>query len=99
MDCNVHQQQTRRIQHMQTITTVYSQLLSAIPRSLFPKLSREYKSSRSSRTFSRWDQFVHLLYIQLAGRKSLRDGIMSINVHISRLYHLGTKPVARSTFS
>ena len=45
------------------------------------------------------DKFVHLLPIQLAGRKSLRDGVMCMNAASKQLYHLGTKPVARSTFA
>jgi putative transposase len=35
----------------------------------------------------------------LAGCKSLRDGVMGMNVAAKRLYHLGTKPVAKSTFA
>ena len=49
--------------------------------------------------FSRWDQFVHLLHSQLVGCKSLRDGVMGMNAAANRLYHLGVKPVARSTFA
>lgn len=84
---------------MQPNTTIFSKLLSILPRYIFSKLSLAHKPPRKPRTFSQWDQFIHLLYIQLAGCKSLRDGIMSINAHTSLQYHLGTKPVARSTFA
>ena len=84
---------------MQSFTTIFAQLLSIIPRQIFSKLSQEHRCKRKPRSFSRWDQFVHLLHAQLAGCKSLRDGVMGMNVAAKRLYHLGTKPVAKSTFA
>ncbi|MFU2207946.1 IS4 family transposase [Solidesulfovibrio sp. C21] len=84
---------------MQSFTTVFAQLLSVVPKYVFVKLSKDHRGKRSPRTFLRWDQFVHLLHIQLAGCKSLRDGIMGMNAAAKRLYHLGVKPVARSTFA
>ena len=84
---------------MQSHTTVFAQFLSLVPRYEFSKLSLEHKGKRSPRMFSRWDQFVHLLHSQLVGCKSLRDGVMGMNAAANRLYHLGVKPVARSTFA
>ncbi|WP_256128283.1 IS4 family transposase [Desulfolutivibrio sulfoxidireducens] len=84
---------------MHTFTTVFAQFLSVVPRYLFVKLSKEHRGKRSPRTFLYWDQFVHLLHAQLAGCKSLRDGIMGMNAAAKRLYHLGTKPVSKSTFA
>ena len=84
---------------MQSPNTVFSQLLSFVPKYLFAKLSQEHRCRRKPRVFSRWDQFVHLLHLQLASRKSLRDGVLSMNALAKRLYHLGTKTVARSTFA
>jgi putative transposase len=84
---------------MQNSTTVFSQFLSLVPKSVFAKLSKQHKAKRTPRTFSRWSQFVHLLHAQLAGCKSLRDGILGMNAATNRLYHLGVKPVSRSTFA
>ena len=42
---------------------------------------------------------MHLLSMQLTARVSLRDGISSLKARIKSLYHLGVKPVARSTFA
>lgn len=89
----------KRIPHMHTFTTVFAQFLSVVPKYMFVKLSKEHRGKRSPRTFLYWDQFVHLLHAQLAGCKSLRDGIMGMNAAAKRLYHLGTKPVAKSTFA
>lgn len=84
---------------MQIATTVFAQFLSLVPRYVFSTLSQQHRSKRSPRTFSRWSQFVHLMHAQLAGCKSLRDGVMGMNAATNRLYHLGVKPVARSTFA
>lgn len=84
---------------MQSAITVFAQFLSLVPKSVFAKLSKLHKPKRSPRTFSPWSHFVHLLHAQLAGCKSLRDGIMCMNAASSRLYHLGVKPVPRSTFA
>jgi len=37
--------------------------------------------------------------MQLMARVSLRDGIASLKARLKSLYHLGVKPVARSTFA
>jgi hypothetical protein len=42
---------------------------------------------------------VHLLSMQLPARVSLRDGVSSLKARMKSLYHLGIKPVARSTFA
>ena len=84
---------------MQSAITVFAQFLSLVPKSVFFKLSQNHRPERSPRTFSPWSHFVHLLHAQLAGCKSLRDGIMSMNAASNRLYHLGVKPVPRSTFA
>ena len=79
--------------------TIFHQMLKLIPRHHFAKLEAEHGTGRKARTFPRWSQLVHLLSMQLTARASLRDGINSLKAHIKSLYHLGVKPVARSTFS
>jgi hypothetical protein len=79
--------------------TIFHQMLKLIPRHHFAKLEAEHGTSRKARTFPRWSQLVHLLSMQLTARASLRDGIASLKARLKNLYHLGVKPVARSTFS
>jgi len=79
--------------------TILSQLLSLIPRHVFAQIERQHPTARKTRTFSRWNQFVCLAFIHLAARHSMRDGIRNLAVNAKKLYHLGAKPVARSTFS
>jgi len=79
--------------------TVIHQMLKIVPRHVFGPLDKAHSTGRKARQFSRWDQFVHLLLIQLTGRASLRDGVRSMRSRLNNLYHLGTKPAARSTFA
>ena len=79
--------------------TIFHQMLKLIPRHHFAKLEAEHTSGRKARSFTRWSQLVHLLSMQLTARVSLRDGISSLKARIKSLYHLGVKPVARSTFA
>jgi hypothetical protein len=79
--------------------TIFHQMLKLIPRHHFAKLEAEHTSGRKARSFTRWSQLVHLLSMQLTARVSLRDGVSSLKARIKSLYHLGVKPVARSTFA
>jgi hypothetical protein len=79
--------------------TIFGQMLKLIPRHHFSSLEQQYGTGRSARSFSRWDQFVHLLFMQLTGRVSLRDGIAGLKARVRSLYHLGVQAVARSTFA
>jgi putative transposase len=74
-------------------------MLKFIPRHHFDKLETEHGTGRKARSFTRWSQLVHLLSMQLTARVSLRDCVSSLKARIKSLYHLGVKPVARSTFA
>jgi len=79
--------------------TIFHQMLKLIPRHHFAKLEAEHSTGRKARSFTRWSQLVHLLSMQLTARASLRDGVASLKARLKSLYHLGVKPVARSTFA
>ena len=79
--------------------TIFHQMLKLIPRHHFAKLEAEHSTGRKARSFTRWSQLVHLLSMQLTARVSLRDGVSSLKARVKSLYHLGIKPVARSTFA
>ena len=76
-------------------STIFNSMLNFIPRHQFPDLEKKHSTGRKARSFSRWNQFVHLMFMQLTGRSSLRDGIQSINTRAN----IGAKPVSRSTFA
>ena len=48
---------------------------------------------------TRWSQFVALATGHLGGRHSLRDIVANLGAQASRLYHLGTRRVTRSSFA
>ena len=79
--------------------TIFHSMLNFIPRHQFSALENQHGTGRKSRKFSRWNQFAHLMFMQLTGRKSLRDGIQSMNSRLKNLYHIGARPVSRSTFA
>ena len=79
--------------------TIFHQMLKLIPRHQFEALDSHHSTGRKCRTFSRWNQFCHLMFMQLTGRASLRDGIQSMISRAHNLYHVGAKPVSRSTFA
>ncbi len=87
----------KEIQAMAHCNTIFHQMLKFIPRHQFEALESHHSTGRKSRTFSRWNQFVHLMFMQLTGRVSLRDGIQSMISRALNLYHVGAKPVSRST--
>ncbi|MGL4667706.1 MAG: IS4 family transposase [Saezia sp.] len=80
-------------------TTLFSQTLSLIPRHVFQKLETMHKTGRSSRQFGFKEQFTVMAFIQLAARRSMRDGLRALSTVGNRLYHFGLKTVARSTFA
>jgi hypothetical protein len=91
--------QLKEILNMAYHNTLFSQMLSLIPGQIFGKLERKHKTGRSSRQFGFKEQFTALAFIQLAARRSLRDGIRALSAIGKKLYHWGLKSVARSTFA
>lgn len=79
--------------------TVFHQLLKFVPRHRFSTLEKEHGTGRKARKFTRWNQFVSLMFMQITGRASLRDSVESLRVRNGFLYHLGLRSVRRSTFS
>jgi len=89
----------KEILNMAHRTTLFSQTLSLIPRHVFQKLEAKHKTGRSSRRFGFKEQFTVMAFMQLAARRSMRDGLRCLAAAGNRLYHWGLKNVARSTFA
>jgi hypothetical protein len=85
---------------MNTAGSLFSQILSLFQRSDFARHVREIKAEYHARGFSSWDQFVAMLFCQLAQARSLReitDGLKSCE---GKLKHLGLEvEPKRSTLS
>jgi putative transposase len=79
--------------------TIFAQILKLVPRHEFETLTKTHHVGRKLRKTSRWSQFVALCLGQLAGRHSLRDIEANMSAQSKRLYHLGAKPIARSSMA
>ena len=79
--------------------TAFHQLLQPISRHEFEALAKQHHKGQKLRAASRWDQFIGLSMSQLSGRQSLRDIESNLQNQRQKLYHLGAKPVARSTLA
>jgi len=78
-------------------TSLFSQLLSLIDRGQFQTLVRKHGAERYAKGFSCWDQFVGMLFCQVAQAKSLREicgGLASTHV---KLRHLGLAEAPRKS--
>jgi IS4 transposase len=84
---------------MRHYNSVFHQILKLIPWGQFDRLVEHHGADRGIRRMSTKDQFVALLFGQLSGATSLREIVGGLASHAARLYHLGTRPVQRSTLA
>ena len=79
--------------------TILGQLLKMFPRHEFQKAVESTGTEYHARGFSSWNHFVAMLFGQLAGQDSLRGIEAGLATQAQHLYHLGVKPVHRSTLA
>jgi hypothetical protein len=80
--------------------SLFSQILSLIDRHAFAALGKELKAEKAAKGFSCWDQFVAMLFCQLAQARSLREIESGLKSCAGKLRHLGMAEAARrSTLS
>jgi len=76
-----------------------NQLLQIFPRSDFQQAVKKTKAERHGRGFRSWDQFVAMLFCQLADAQSLREITGGLASCEGRLEQLGMTVPKRSTLS
>jgi transposase len=79
--------------------TVFHALLKLVPWHVLDRLVDALEANKKVRRLTTQDQFIVLLYAQLAGSESLRAIEAGFASHASKLYHLGTCQVSRSTLA
>lgn len=79
--------------------TAFHQLLKPLSRHEFERAAKRHHVGQKLRSASRWDQFVGMAMSQLSGRQSLRDIQSNLESQQHKLYHIGAKPIARSTLA
>lgn len=68
---------------------VFSQLLSFLNEDKFRRIVNKFQGNRYIKHFTCWNQLLALIFGQLSNRESLRDLIVALDAHHSKLYHLG----------
>ena len=79
--------------------SVFHTVLKHVPWHVFDRLVGAHGADARVRRLSTRDQFIALLYGQLAGAQSLREIEAGLASHAHRLYHLGARAVSRSTLA
>ena len=80
--------------------SLFSQMVSFFNRNQFKKLVKKHNSERYSKGFKTWDQFVAMLFCQLAQAKSLREICGGLSCCMGKLSHVGmTEAPKKSTLS
>ena len=84
---------------MQYQSTVFGQLLKALPRGRFERLARGHAGGRKKRELSAWGHLVAMIFAQTGGARSLRDLERLLERHHGVAAHLGLGQVKRSTLA
>lgn len=77
----------------------FHDLLKRVPWGFFDSRVEAHRADAGVRRLSTKSQLVAMLYAQLSGASSLREIEAGLASHGRRLYHLGAKPVRRSTLA
>ena len=72
-------------------TSLFSQLISVFSRRQFHELVVKHRAERYAKGFNSWDQFVAMLFCQLAQAKSLREICGGLATCMGKLRHLGMR--------
>jgi hypothetical protein len=80
------------------VCSIFSQILSLVPHTLFDDAVRKHQAERHARGFSSRTQFIAMLFCQLGHAQSLREITGGLAACEGKLRHLGVKePPKRST--
>jgi len=79
--------------------SVMHSVLQHVPWAEFERLVTEHDADRKERGFTSKSHLIAMLYAQLSGASALREVVGGMQSHAAQLYHLGARPVARSTLA
>jgi hypothetical protein len=80
-------------------STIFGQFLKLLPRHQFDALAEDNHHGAPLRRMTRFSQFVAMATGHLGRRHSLRDIVANLQAQALRLYHLGARPVTRSSLA
>jgi len=85
---------------MNKYNSIFGQILKIFPRTQFEIFVKETMSSKHSKGFSCWDQFVAMLFCQFGQAHSLREICGGLATSLGKMVHLGlSKAPSRSTLA
>ena len=77
---------------------VFAQLVEFLDSFKFCRIVAKYHGDRYVKHLTCWNQFLAMMFGQLANRESLRDLIVALDAHRSKCYHLGLgKNISKSS--
>ena len=82
---------------MVRVASVFSQILTLFSRLEFHAAIREHAAERYAKGFTCWEQFVAMLFCQLAQSKSLREICSGLACCLGKLQHLGVKAAPKKS--
>jgi len=74
---------------MVRVSSIFSQILSLVDRIEFHKIAKKHNAEKHSKGYSCWEQFVAMLFCQLAQAKSIREICGGLACCMGKLKHLG----------
>jgi hypothetical protein len=91
--------EAQKAQAMPYQSTIFGQLLKALPRAHFERLAVRYRQGRRKRSLSDWNHLVAMVFSQASGSRSLRDLERVVERQPGVARHLGLGGLKRSTLS
>lgn len=76
-------------------TSLFAQIVGAIPRSAFDAAVRKFGGNRCSKGFACWDQLVSMVFCHLGQAKSLREITGVLSTCTGKLQHIGVAAAPR----
>lgn len=85
---------------MVSVSSLFSQLLHHFPKTQFASLVNKHRAERHAKGFTCWNQFVSMMFCQLARADSLREICNGLKCCLGKVKHLGiNKATNKSTLS
>lgn len=82
---------------MVRVSSLFGQLLQLFPRPDFQRAVQETRSEHGAKGFACWDQFVAMLFCQLAQAHSLREICGGLESCLGKVVHLGLKQAPKKS--
>jgi hypothetical protein len=78
-------------------SSIFSQMLSLVDRVEFHRIAKKHDADKHSKGYSSWEQFVGMLFCQLAQAKSIREICGGLACCIGKMKHLGIKDAPKKS--